>query len=105
MISRFKKIDLCIFALSILQIDASHQKLTLMELNALTAISPIDGRYGSKTSELRPYFSEFGLIKYRVIIEVEYLIALVNSGVEPLADFPKDKFDALRLICTNFSVR
>lgn len=74
-----------------------------MKLNSLTAISPIDGRYQGKTSELQPYFSEFGLIRYRVIVEVEYLIYLVNSGIAPLADFPKDKFDALRKVCEQFS--
>ena len=47
-----------------------------MEFNALTAISPIDGRYQSKTTALQAYFSEFGLIRYRVLVEVEYLIAL-----------------------------
>ncbi len=74
-----------------------------MILNALTAISPIDGRYQSKTQELQPYFSEFGLIKYRVIVEVEYLIALVDAGIEPLKSFPKDRYSDLRAICTNFS--
>ena len=74
-----------------------------MTLNALTAISPIDGRYQSKTQELQPYFSEFGLIKYRVIVEVEYLIALVESGINPLKDFPKDKYNDLRSLCVNFS--
>ena len=74
-----------------------------MTLNALTAISPIDGRYQSKTQELQSYFSEFGLIKYRVIVEVEYLIALVESGIEPLKSFPKEKYTELRAICTNFS--
>ncbi len=74
-----------------------------MKLNSLTAISPVDGRYHGKTSELQPYFSEFGLIRYRVIVEVEYLIYLVNSGIAPLSDFPKEKFDALRDVCKNFS--
>ncbi|RYM32450.1 adenylosuccinate lyase [Brumimicrobium glaciale] len=74
-----------------------------MELNTLTAISPIDGRYRRKVEELSPYFSEFGLIKYRVLVEIEYFIAMVNSGVAPLADFPKDKFDDLRLIYKNFT--
>lgn len=74
-----------------------------MELSSLTAISPIDGRYQRKTNELQPYFSEFGLIKYRVIVEVEYLISLVESGIEPLKDFPRDKFAVLRDLCTNFS--
>ncbi len=74
-----------------------------MELTSLTAISPIDGRYQRKTNELQKYFSEFGLIRYRVIVEVEYLIALVDSGVEPLKDFPKNKFEALKSIYLNFS--
>ncbi|MEX1192880.1 MAG: adenylosuccinate lyase [Brumimicrobium sp.] len=74
-----------------------------MDLNTLTAISPIDGRYRRKVSELAPYFSEFGLIKYRVLVEVEYLIALVNSGVKPLNDFPKDKFETLRNMYRNFT--
>jgi adenylosuccinate lyase len=47
-----------------------------MNFSSLTAISPIDGRYQSKTKDLQPFFSEFGLIKYRVQVEVEYLIAL-----------------------------
>jgi adenylosuccinate lyase len=75
----------------------------IMNFSSLTAISPIDGRYQRKTVELQKYFSEFGLIKYRVIVEVEYLIALVESGIEPLKDLPREAFDALRLICTNFS--
>lgn len=74
-----------------------------MELSSLTAISPIDGRYQRKTNELQPYFSEFGLIKYRVVVEVEYLIALVEAGIEPLKTFPKEKFTDLRAICTEFS--
>jgi adenylosuccinate lyase len=60
-----------------------------MEFNALTAISPIDGRYQSKTAALQAYFSEFGLIRYRVLVEVEYLIALVESGISNLSTFPK----------------
>lgn len=75
-----------------------------MELNALTAISPIDGRYHSKTTDLRQYFSEFALIKYRVIVEVKYLSLLVNKGVDGLADFPKDKLESLVLVCDNFSL-
>src|SRR5690554_6044145 len=74
-----------------------------MDLNTLTAITPIDGRYRRKVEELAPYFSEFGLIKYRVLVEIEYLIALVNSGIQPLNDFPREKFDQLRLIYKNFS--
>jgi adenylosuccinate lyase len=74
-----------------------------MEFNALTAISPIDGRYQSKTAALQAYFSEYGLIRYRVLVEVEYLIALVDSGISNLSDFPKAQFPALRAIYTNFS--
>ena len=74
-----------------------------MKFSSLTAISPVDGRYQGKTSELQQYFSEFGLIKYRVIVEVEYFIAMVESGVKPLADFPKEKYADLRAICTLFS--
>jgi len=74
-----------------------------MEFNSLTAISPIDGRYQSKTTALQAYFSEFGLIRYRVLVEVEYLIALTESGIANLKDFPKDKYGALRSIYTDFS--
>lgn len=74
-----------------------------MKLNSLTAISPIDGRYQSKTTELQPYFSEFGLIRYRVIVEVEYFIALAEAGIEPLKDFPKDRYEGLRKMCADFS--
>lgn len=74
-----------------------------MDLNTLTAISPIDGRYRRKVSELAPYFSEYGLIKYRVLVEIEYLIALVAAEIDPLHDFPKEKFEALRKVYTNFS--
>ncbi len=74
-----------------------------MNFSSLTAISPIDGRYQNKTNELQTYFSEFGLIKYRVIVEVEYFIAMVETGVKALADFPKEKYVDLRKICTDFS--
>jgi adenylosuccinate lyase len=72
-------------------------------LTALTAISPVDGRYRSKVELLAPYFSEFGLIKYRVHVEVEYFIALVGSGIPSLQVVDKSVFPALRLIVTNFS--
>ena len=74
-----------------------------MNFSSLTAISPIDGRYNSKTKELQTYFSEFGLIKYRVIVEVEYFIAMVETGIPALSDFPKEKYSNLRAICENFS--
>lgn len=74
-----------------------------MELTQLTAISPIDGRYRSKTDELSPYFSELGLIKYRVLVEIEYFIALVNLPLPQLAGFNKKLFSKLRLIYSDFS--
>jgi adenylosuccinate lyase len=74
-----------------------------MHLTQLTAISPVDGRYHGRTNELQQYFSEFGLIRYRVIVEVEYFIALVEAGVGPLSSFPADRIADLRAICTNFS--
>lgn len=75
-----------------------------MELSPLTAISPVDGRYSGKTTELQNYFSEFGLIRYRVQVEVEYFISMVESGVKPLAGFPKDNYQALRDLYINFSL-
>ena len=56
-----------------------------MQLNELTALSPIDGRYRNKTAALAPYLSEWGLMKYRVEVEVEYFIALVG---EPALNLP-----------------
>ncbi len=75
----------------------------IMSLNALTAISPVDGRYRSKVAELAPYFSEFGLIKYRVHVEVEYFIALVEAKIGSLTDVPHSIFPQLRAIVSNFS--
>ncbi|MGM0944472.1 MAG: adenylosuccinate lyase [Bacteroidota bacterium] len=74
-----------------------------MELNALNAISPIDGRYESKTLPLRAYFSEFALIKYRVHVEVEYFIALCELPLPQLKQFDTDLFSALRNIVKSFS--
>jgi len=74
-----------------------------MELDTLTAISPVDGRYRGKTSGLDRYFSEFALIRYRVKVEVEYFIALCQSGVEQLGDVPAGTADALRAIYENFT--
>ncbi len=74
-----------------------------MNLSALTAISPVDGRYRSKVDALAPYFSEFGLIKYRVHVEVEYFIALVEFGVEPLKSVDSAVFPKLRALVTDFS--
>ena len=75
-----------------------------MNLSPLTAISPIDGRYRSKTEQLDLYFSEFALIRYRVKVEVEYFIALCQLPLPQLATVPHDKFQCLREIYENFSV-
>jgi adenylosuccinate lyase len=76
-----------------------------MELNALTALSPLDGRYGGKTSPLRDFFSEYALIKYRVIVEIEWLKAL---AAEPaIAEVPAFSAEAIALldgIADHFSV-
>ena len=73
-----------------------------MHLNPLTAISPVDGRYFEVVKPLTPYFSEYGLIRYRVQIEIEYFIAL--SGMVPeLEDFPVHKLNDLRKIYKNFA--
>ena len=69
----------------------------------LNAISPIDGRYASKTSELNDFFSEKALMKYRLIVEIEYFISLCESGIPELKDFDATKFSSLREIYLNFS--
>ena len=74
-----------------------------MQLNSLTAISPIDGRYRRQVEDLASFFSEFGLIKYRVRIEIEYFIELCELPLPQLADFPKNLYIELRNIYSNFS--
>ncbi|PIQ47061.1 MAG: adenylosuccinate lyase [Cytophagales bacterium CG12_big_fil_rev_8_21_14_0_65_40_12] len=74
-----------------------------MNLNTLTAISPIDGRYRKVSNALTPYFSEFALIKYRVEIEVEYFIALCELPLPQLVSVKEDQFDGLREIYRTFS--
>ena len=69
----------------------------------LTSISPIDGRYAAQTSDLKLYFSEFGLIKYRVRIEVEYFISLCELPLPQLDGFDKSLFPKLRALYGNFS--
>ncbi len=76
-----------------------------MELNNLTAISPLDGRYRQKVDELDKYFSEFGLIQYRLMVEVEYFIALCEIPLPQLSDFGKDNFTALRSIYEDFDLK
>ena len=74
-----------------------------MELDVLTAISPIDGRYRNKTEELAGYFSEYALIRYRVRVEIEYFIALCELPLPQLENFDHSLFDSLRDIYRNFS--
>ena len=76
-----------------------------MELNELTAISPVDGRYGSKTAAFRDLFSEYGLIKHRVLVEVRWFQALANNAM--ISEVPKLDNDALTIlndIVDNFSL-
>ncbi len=73
-----------------------------MELNPLTAISPIDGRYFQTTKPLAPYFSEYALIRYRVRVEIEYFIALCELPLPELKSFPTGKFVALRALYEKF---
>lgn len=75
-----------------------------MNTNALQAISPIDGRYASKTSSLISFFSEEALIKYRVKVEIEYFIALVELDLPQLKDFDRKLYDSLRKLYRNFSI-
>ena len=74
-----------------------------MDLDILTAVSPIDGRYRSKTEALAPYFSEYALMKYRVRVEIEYFITLCELPLPQLAAFPHDLYDKLRGFYQNFS--
>lgn len=74
-----------------------------MSLNVLNAISPIDGRYRSKVSELANYFSEEALIKYRVLVEIEYFIALCEIPLPQLEEINTSIFEDLRAIYNDFS--
>lgn len=75
-----------------------------MNLDTLTAISPIDGRYRNKVEKLDVYFSEFGLIKYRVQVEIEYFIALCQYKIPQLESIKRDVFEKLRSVYQQFSV-
>ncbi len=74
-----------------------------MNLTSLTAISPIDGRYYAQTLSLQQYFSEFALIKYRVFIEIEYFIALCETGLQPLNQVNPNCYTAMRDIADRFN--
>ena len=76
-----------------------------MELSALTAISPVDGRYQNKTDALRPIFSEYGLFRYRVLVEVEWLKKLSkNSSIKEIESFSASSTLLLNNIKDNFSI-
>lgn len=81
----------------------NHKNIIAMELDLLTAISPIDGRYRNKTAALDAYFSEFALIRYRVRVEVEYFIALCELPLPQLKAFPHELFPQLRAVYEQFS--
>lgn len=72
-------------------------------MNTLTAISPIDGRYRKNCRELAAYFSEYALIRYRVLVEIEYFIALCELPLPQLAGFDKGRYEQLRDIYRNFT--
>ena len=74
-----------------------------MELDALTAVSPIDGRYRSKTEPLADYFSEYALIRYRIRVEIEYFITLCELPLPQLAGIDHNLFEPLRDIYRSFS--
>jgi adenylosuccinate lyase len=75
-----------------------------MELNALNALSPIDGRYRDKTKSLSPFFSEAALIRYRVYIEIEYLIALLNHGPEGMPELRTEDIAKLKSVVSDFDL-
>ncbi len=73
-------------------------------LNNLTAISPIDGRYWEKVKDLSDFFSEFALIRYRILIEIEYFISLCQLPLPELKDIDRTKFKSLRRIYREFNI-
>ena len=72
-------------------------------MDRLMAISPVDGRYGERVAELVPFFSEFGLIRYRVLVEIEYFIALSHAGLPQFEGFPAEKEKELLAVWNSFS--
>ena len=75
-----------------------------MEFNPLNCISPIDGRYRQKAEALSPFFSELGLIKYRIQVEIEYFIALCEIPLPQLSSFKSDSYKKIRAIYTDFNL-
>jgi adenylosuccinate lyase len=76
-----------------------------MDFNSLSAISPVDGRYRQKTDELSDYFSEYGLIKYRLMVEIEYFLALCEIPLTQLKDFSKGNWGLLRSVYIEFDLK
>src|SRR5690606_35608256 len=79
------------------------QALPAMNLSALSALSPLDGRYAAKVSALRPLLSEFGLMHRRVQVEIEWFIALSDAGLPELAPLSPSTRETLRSLVANFS--
>lgn len=75
-----------------------------MELSKITAVSPVDGRYRASTEPLDQYFSEYALIKYRVLVEIEYFISLCTIPLPQLEDVDPARFEELRMIYEDFTV-
>jgi adenylosuccinate lyase len=76
-----------------------------MSITQLSAISPIDGRYGKQTQKLSAYFSEYALMKYRLRVEIEYFIALCELPLPELQQFPVEKYEMLHALIANFSMQ
>ena len=73
-----------------------------MKLSELTAISPLDGRYRNKITDLSDYFSEYALIKYRLIMEVNYFKGLTQLGISPLDKFPSNGHSKLDAVVADY---
>jgi len=84
-------------------LSGETNKLNYMNLSLLTAISPVDGRYRSKTEAYAAYFSEYALIRYRVLVEVEYFIALCEIPLKQLENVPRSVFPKLRALYADFT--
>ena len=83
------------------ELSIMNHELQTMELNNLTAISPVDGRYRKQVAHLDEYFSEYALIKYRVLVEIEYFIFLADRKFFKLSSKAKQKLNELK---NNFSL-